>query len=315
DPNVDIVAVQGSLPQRADDPSDPTVFSNILQATDKPTIAYVRVSQNVTDAGRAFQKAAGVPFVQGIQDAVRAMQDLVFYAGARGRGAVALPEPSGRPADLEGEALDALLAVGGLPVPKSAFAPDGAGAAGAAAEIGFPVALKIVSPQASHKTEVGGVALGLADAAAVEAAAGAMAGRLRKADPQAEIEGFLVQEMVSGLEVIVGCRDDAQFGPVMVAGLGGVLVEAMRDVSLRMLPVTEADAREMLDGLRGSALLGAFRGAPARDVDALVRAMCGLSEIFLAHRNHIADMEINPLIVLEDGAGVRAVDVRTVPVR
>ena len=107
-------------------------------------------------------------------------------------------------------------------------------------------------------------------------------------------------------------REDPQFGPFMVAGLGGVLVEAMGDVALRMLPVTEDDAREMLDELRGRSVLGAFRGRPPRDVAALVTAMCGLSDLFLAHRNTLADLEVNPLILLEEGAGVRAVDVRPV---
>jgi acyl-CoA synthetase (NDP forming) len=272
----------------------------------------MRVSQNVTEAGRGFQKAAGVPFVMGIQDVVRALRDLAGHAEARKRGVAPLPTPAGKPADLEGAALETLLAAKGLTPPKSAFAADAAAAAKAAADIGFPVVLKIVSPQASHKTEVGGVALNLKDGAAVKEAADAMAARLRKADPKAKIDGFLVQEMVSGLEVIIGCREDAQFGPIMIAGLGGVLVEAMRDVSLRMLPITEGDARAMLESLRGKALLGAFRGTPARDVDALVRAMCGLSDIFLAHRNHLADLEVNPLIVLAEGAGVRAVDVRPV---
>jgi acyl-CoA synthetase (NDP forming) len=312
DPNIDMIAVQGSLPLREDDPSDPTVFSNILNATDKPTIAYMRVSQNVTEAGRAFQKAAGVPFVMGIQDVVRAMRDLAFYAGALERGVAPLPAANGKAADLDGAAMEKLLGEKGLTPPKSAFATDAAAAAKAASDLGFPVVLKIVSPQASHKTEVGGVALNLKDGAAVKDAADAMAARLRAADPGAEIEGFLLQEMVSGLEVIIGCREDDQFGPVMVAGLGGVLVEAMRDVSLRCLPITEADAREMLDGLRGKALLGAFRGSPARDVEALVRAMVGLGDIFLAHRNHLADLEVNPLIVLAEGEGVRAVDVRPV---
>ena len=312
DPNVDMMAVQGSLPLREDDPSDPTVFSKILEATEKPTVAYMRVSQNVTEAGREFQKAAGVPFVMGIQDVVRALRDLSDHAEARKRGVAPLPAPAGKPAGLEGAALETLLAAKGLTPPKSAFAAAAAAAAKAAADVGFPVALKIVSPQASHKTEVGGVALNLKDGAAVKEAADAMAARLRKADPAAAIDGFLVQEMVSGLEVIIGCREDAQFGPIMIAGLGGVLVEAMRDVSLRMLPITEGDARAMLGSLRGKALLGAFRGTAARDVDALVRAMCGLSDIFLDHRNHLADLEVNPLIVLAEGAGVRAVDVRPV---
>ena len=118
--------------------------------------------------------------------------------------------------------------------------------------------------------------------------------------------------MVAGLEFIIGIREDDQFGPVMVAGLGGVLVEAIGDVALRLLPVGAVDAREMLDELRGKVLLGAFRGALPRDVDALVRAMVGLCEIYLDHRKTLSDLEINPLMVLAEGAGVRAIDVRPV---
>jgi succinyl-CoA synthetase beta subunit len=118
--------------------------------------------------------------------------------------------------------------------------------------------------------------------------------------------------MVSGIEVILGVREDAQFGPFMVVGLGGILVEAVRDVAFRMLPVDEADARAMLEELRGKAILGAFRGAPARDVEALVAAIRGLSDLFLDHRHLLADLEVNPLIVGAAGEGVRAVDVRLV---
>jgi acetate---CoA ligase (ADP-forming) len=241
-----------------------------------------------------------------------AVQGLVGYAEALRRGVPPLPEPKGKPGDLEGAAFEALLNGKGLTVPTSALAPDASAAAKAAAGIGFPVALKIVSPQASHKTEVGGVALGLADEDAVRKAAAEMTARLKAVDASAVLDGFLVQEMVSGLEVIIGCREDPQFGPIIVAGLGGVLVEAVRDVSLRALPISETDARDMLEDLRGKALLGEFRGRPARDVDALVRAMCGLGEIFLNNRNQLADLEVNPLIVLAKGEGVRAVDVRPV---
>ena len=120
-------------------------------------------------------------------------------------------------------------------------------------QIGFPVAVKIVSPQASHKTEVGGVTLGLRDAAAVRAAAEAMTARLAGHDPSARIDGFLVQEMVSGVEMILGVREDPQFGPFMLVGLGGVMVEVMRDVAIRLLPIDEDTARDMLRSLRGAA--------------------------------------------------------------
>jgi succinyl-CoA synthetase beta subunit len=138
-----------------------------------------------------------------------------------------------------------------------------------------------------------------------------MATKLAAHDPDATIDGFLVQEMVDGVEMIVGVREDPLYGPFMVAGLGGVMVEVLRDVAIRLLPVGEDDARAMLKSLRGAALLGAFRGRAARDVTAIVKAMTGLSKIFCEHRSTFSDIEINPLIVLAEGQGVRAVDVRT----
>jgi len=156
------------------------------------------------------------------------------------------------------------------------------------------------------------VALGLRDAAAVRSAAEAMRARLAAHDAGARVEGFLVQEMVDGLEMILGVREDPQFGPFMVAGLGGVAVEAVRDVAIRLLPIDEPVARDMLRSLRGAALLAAYRGRPARDIDAVVSAMTGLSRLFLDHRPWLSDLEINPLMVLAQGQGVRAVDVRLI---
>jgi succinyl-CoA synthetase beta subunit len=114
------------------------------------------------------------------------------------------------------------------------------------------------------------------------------------------------------LEMIVGVREDPQFGPFMLVGLGGILVEVTRDVAIRLLPVDEDTAREMIGSLRGAALLGTFRGRPPRDTDALVRALTGLSRLFIDHRHWLSDLEINPLIVLGKGEGVRAVDVRVI---
>jgi hypothetical protein len=129
-------------------------------------------------------------------------------------------------------------------------------------------------------------------------------------DPNAKLDGFLLQEMVQGLEVIVGVREDPQFGPFMLFGLGGIQVEVMRDVAIRLLPVDAETAGEMVASLRGASLLGAFRGQPMRDVDALVQAMTGLSRPFIDQRGRMAEIEINPLMVLAAGHGVRAVDVR-----
>jgi acetyltransferase len=174
------------------------------------------------------------------------------------------------------------------------------------------VALKIVSSQISHKTEVGGVKLGLASASQVEQAAHALAASAAKVAPDARIDGFLVQEMVTGVEIILGARTDPLYGPMMVMGAGGILVELIKDVSFRMLPVTPDDARAMIGELKVAKLLAGFRGRPPSDMDALVKAICGLSDFYLAHRNLLSDLEINPLIVLPAGEGVRAVDVRPI---
>jgi len=312
DDGVDIVAMQGQLPTTEDDTTDATIFSNVFEATEKPVLAYVRVSQNVSPAGLEFQRATKVPFVQGLSQAVRAIKGLVEYTKAMNKGMKPLPKSNGKRTNLEGSKFEDLITENGLTPPASGFGKTPGDAANEAEKMGYPVVLKIVSPQASHKTEVGGVALNLCDSAAVVTAAIDMETRLKVAEPEAIVEGFLVQEMVSGVEVILGVREDPQFGPFMVVGLGGVLVEAMQDVSFRMLPVLEEDAKEMLGELRGKAILGAFRGAKPRDTEALVKAICGLSDIFASHREFLADLEVNPLIVGAKGEGVRAVDVRPI---
>ena len=136
--------------------------------------------------------------------------------------------------------------------------------------------------------------------------------KIRAVEPKFIITGFHVQRMVSGLEVIVGIKDDARFGPFLVLGFGGVVVEAIRDVAFRLLPVTKDDVTEMIDGLRGKDLFGAFRGAPPRDIEALVNAVVGFCIAYQAIRGEISDIEINPLMVGAFGEGVCAVDVRTV---
>ena len=312
DPNVDLFIIQGQLPYTEQEPYSPDPFLEVMAATEKPVIAYGRTAQNVTDAGRAFQAKVGVPFIQGLPETIRAAQNLVRYAEALRVGVAPLAPPRGSAASLEGEAFARLLAAHGLTLPRSALASTAQDAARCATEIGFPVAVKIQSPQAPHKTEVGGVALNLVDASAVRAAADAMARRLAAQQPGAAIDGFLVQEMVDGVELIVGVREDPLYGPFMLAGLGGVMVEVLRDVAIRLLPVDEAMATEMLASLKGAPLLGEFRGRPARDAAAIARAMAGLSRLFLDHRPFLRDLEINPLVALGTGAGVRAVDVRPV---
>jgi acetate---CoA ligase (ADP-forming) len=312
DPTVDIVTVQGLVPVNPGDPDDPAPLRSVMLSTDKPVLAFGRIAQNASDITRKYQKDTGVPFIHGLHETVRALQALIFYAAALRHPRMALPPMAKRVDGLERAALDALLAAHGLDPPKSAVAKTPDETAMEAERIGFPVAVKILSPQASHKTEVGGVALGLGDAAAVRGAAQAMTQRLKAHNPAAHPEGFLVQEMVDGAEIILGAREDPQFGPFLLVGIGGTMVEVTQDVAIRLLPVDADAARDMIRSLRGAPLLGEFRGRQARDIDAVVAAIAGLSRLFIEERSWLAELEVNPLIVREKGAGACAVDVRVI---
>jgi acetyltransferase len=313
DPGVDALALQGQLPMEPNESSsDRADYAALTRASPKPIVVFGRMHQNVTPDGRAIQHAAGVPYLQGVPDAIRALQKSLEYAGALRRGILpALPAVS-RTSNQPALDVKALFKAYGVQTPKEAMARTPAEAATAAQDIGFPVALKVVSPDASHKTEVGGVALNLEDPEQIERRAQEMLQQLKRIHPNAAVEGFLVQEMVSGVEMIIGGRSDPMFGPLIVAGFGGVTAELLNDVSVRLAPVGEAAAHDMLASLRGAALLEQFRGRRARDREALVSAIAAFSQLYLEHRDCISEIEINPLVVLERGSGVRAVDIRVV---
>ena len=174
----------------------------------------------------------------------------------------------------------------------------------AASDIGGPVALKVVSPTLTHKSDVGGVAIDIEGEDAVRRA------YRRVASVADDVEGVLVQTYVEGdLEVIVGMTEDPIFGPLVGYGLGGVFVELMRDVSFRINPLTDLDAREMMSDVRSSELLTGYRGRPAGDVDAVVDLLLRVSDLVDAHPQ-IAEMDLNPVKVLEPGRGVIVVDAR-----
>jgi acyl-CoA synthetase (NDP forming) len=304
DPGVDLLAIHGELPRGQQ--RSASLFKGLAEATDKPVIAFARSTYSCLEESRAFQEEAGLPFLQAIKPTLRALAGLGLYGERRHRGVPNLPEASGNAADLEGERLNALLRSNGIGLPRQAMAGNAVDASAKAKEIGFPVALKLVAPDIVHKTESGAVVLGLKSAEEVAAEGQKL---LSKTLGKAQL---LVQEMVPGSEVLVGARTDPQYGPFLMVGLGGIFVEVLKDVAIRLLPVDEREAREMLKGLRGFRVLEGFRGQGPRDIDALVQAMVGLSDIFAAHRNHLSDMEINPIMVRAQGRGVAAVDVRMV---
>ena len=305
DEKVDLLAIHGELP-RPPEKRDPGLYSTLAATTEKPIMAFARSTYSLTEESRAFQEQAGMPFLQGINMTLRALKGLGFYATCRQEKIPDLPPPDGKPEELEEGPFNRRLGGCGLTLPRQAIAATPSEAASKAKEIGFPVALKLIAPEIVHKTEAGAVLLDLRTGEEVETQGKQLLGK-SSSDGK-----LLVQEMVSGTEVIVGARVDPQFGPFLMVGLGGIFVEVLKDIALRLLPVDEKEALAMLKELKGYPLLEGVRGQPRRDVPALVRAMTGLSDLFVAYRSCLSDMEINPLIVREESSGVVAVDVRMI---
>lgn len=215
----------------------------------------------------------------------------------------------GRSSGFDERRAAALFAALEVPIAKAMVVPDARRVAAAVDEIGGPVALKILSADIAHKTEAGGVALGLPDGQHASVAARDMEKRVRAHSPQARLEGFLVQKMERGLaEVILGFRRDPLVGPTVTVGLGGVLAELYKDAATRLAPVDETEARQMIEGVKGLAILRGYRNLPRGDVAALARTVAAFST--LAHKAFVdvSDAEINPLLVKRDGEGVVAVD-------
>jgi len=211
---------------------------------------------------------------------------------------------------LDAEGVAAVLAAYGIPQPLARNVANPDEAAAAASEIGFPVALKIRSPDITHKSDVGGVALGLGDAAAVREAAVIMQDRLREMRPEARIDGLFVQQMIrqsDGIELLAGLNDDPVFGPVIVFGQGGTAVEVIRDSAIALPPLNPSLARSQMAHTRVWRLLQAYRGKPAAAIDAVADVLIRLGQLAADHAE-IRELDINPL--LANAAGVVALDAR-----
>jgi acyl-CoA synthetase (NDP forming) len=308
DPNIDMIAWAAMLPSKAGAWEGVEALQAMVRGTDKPIVGFGRMSYQMTPEAVDAQKAAGFPFLQGLEPTLRAMNGLWFHAARSGRQPAALPPAAA--SDLTPATLDTTLARYGIALPESREVASPAEAASAAEAIGYPVVLKIRSPHILHKTEAGGVVLELRSREAVLTAADALIAAARTFHPEARIDGFLVQEMVSGVEAIVGARSDALYGPILLVGAGGILVELARDVALRLLPVTAQDVTAMINSLRLNKLMGGFRGRPPADRQALEATIRALAQFYLDHRARIEDIEINPLMVRPSGAV--AVDVRVI---
>lgn len=271
----------------------------------------------------------GIPFLQGAENGLRAIRSLNRYADYQRRRATAPAARTGESAVAEqaramvraagGHPLvereaKALLTLYDIPVTGERLATSADEAVAAAREIGYPVVLKIESPDIAHKTEAGGVLLGVDGDDAVRDGYATILASAQAYDANARISGVLVQEMVhGGREVILGMTQDPTFGPAVAVGLGGIFVEILKDVVLGAPPLTVDEGRQMLGRLRGRAILEGARGAAPADLDAVARIIEKFSQLCLDLRDDVSEIDINPLLVFDEGRGACVVDCLIVP--
>ena len=324
DPNVDGVVVI-LTPQTSTEPL-PTaeVIAQATAETDKPVLACF-MGGMTTAPGARYLMEHRVPVYPFPERAVAAMD--VLY---RQRQWIQSPESETPRFDMDRQKLEEIFAAAravgrlelgeqearevitacGFRVPQSQLARGADEAARIAEETGFPVVMKIASPDILHKSDVGGVRVGLESREQVREAYRTMMERVRRRMPDAEIRGTLIQEMVrGGKEVILGIMRDPQFGPMLMFGLGGIYVEVLKDVSFRIAPITRADAGAMMTEIRSHALLRGVRGEAPADLDAVADGLLRLSQL-AADFPEIMEIDVNPLCVFSQGEGAIAIDAR-----
>ena len=251
-------------------------------------------------------EAAGIPVYEEATHATRAIAALAGFARSfrERRARPPVPAPASLPTGPANElAALKIVAAAGVPAVPARHARTACEAADAAADLGFPVVLKVLSADILHKSDIGGVRLGVPDRAAAEAAFDEIITASRAAHPDAAIDGCLVAPMVTGgVETILGVQRDPVFGPIVMFGLGGIFVEALKDVTFRAAPFDEAEARAMIESVAAYPLLTGLRGQPPADLGALAAALSRLSLFAAANAAAIESLDLNPFLVRPDGA-------------
>jgi len=286
------------------------LFGQIKAQAQKP---FVVCWVAAPEAALTALRERGIAVLRGAEPAIDAVAGLIGYAEARRRwledaapraaltlSVLALPAAGGPVGSIEGARL---LAQVGARLAPHALATSAEEAVAAAGRLGYPVAVKIESPDILHKTEAQGVRLGLADAAEVEAAYVSVITAARSYKPGARIDGALVQAMsVSDVEFVIGLKRDAVFGIVVMAGLGGVLIEVLKDVAFRRAPVTEAEAQRMLGELKGRALLAGVRGKSPVNSARLAQLISAVSRFGAAAGARLLELDLNPVLLTREDA-------------
>lgn len=293
-----------------DDATGPAVVGSWRALRADHPDAPVFLAMKVTEERRRELEAMRIPVFEEPTRMIRAIAALRELSRTPDLPRAILPAtrklPHGKLTEVEAAEW---LTQAGIDVTASRLAVTQAAAVAAAEALGFPVVLKIVSPDIVHKSDVGGVALGLENAAAVADAWSNVTAAVGRARPDAIVHGVLVAPMLrGGVEMVLGVQADPVFGPVVMLGLGGIFVEVMRDVTFRVAPFGLATAQDMIRDLRGAALLDGMRGQPASDKAALAETLVRLSDFAVAQRGHFESIEINPLLVRPEGQGVAGLD-------
>jgi acyl-CoA synthetase (NDP forming) len=296
-----------------------------LRESSAKNVVYLWTGSRNQETGLPKLKAAGMPVFYNPDALARGLRHLQDYHDDRTRRA-AQPTPVAAAAsrqqlslvdDLQGRGRKSLseaeskslISAWGVAVSRDERVHSAQEAVRAAERAGYPVVMKIDSPDIPHKTEAGGVRLGLRSADEVAAAYEEIMANARAYAPQAKLAGVLVQEMVQGgVETIVGVTYDEQLGPTIMFGSGGVMVEVYQDVTLRRCPIGRSDALEMIAEVKGSKRLAGFRGSAPADVDALADTLVRISQMAVQLEGRLEELDINPLLVLPKGKGVKAVD-------
>ncbi|MBN1179272.1 MAG: acetate--CoA ligase [Anaerolineae bacterium] len=275
---------------------------NVLRQYNVPNYSFPELAASALAAMVAYKDERDRPSYEPThfevdQDAVREV-----FAKARGEGRVSIGEAEAR----------AILEAYNFPIPPSQLASTPEQAVEIAEQMGYPVALKVASPDILHKTDVGGVKLHVNSANDVRDAFDLIVYRANRYVPGARVWGCMVQKMVPpGREVLIGMSRDPQFGPLVAFGLGGIYVEALKDVVFRVAPFSEQEAREMIGEIRAYPLLEGVRGEPPADHAAMVDTLCRISQLVIDFPE-IVELDINPLMVFEEGRGAIALDMRLV---
>jgi len=328
--DIDLIIVsQDSPPGMAE--KQVTQYADVARAAvktavvGKPVVAMSHVSGGLDQTIKGILDDGNVPFLQGTREGLVAIHHLVEYSRFLKRGRT-VETPAGKSPKTLPEIVESLkgkrrvlgddkakkiLQAYGIDIVKEVLVQSGNEALKAAKRIGYPVALKGLSPHIPHKTEAGLVRLNVRNGEELNAGYAQIQNNAKAFDPNAELEGILIQEMVpsDAAEILVGMTRDPSFGPVVVLGLGGIWVELLADTALRLPPINSDDALEMISELKGKQLLEGFRGRPCVDVKSLAAVLVQVGRMAVDLKEVLISLDLNPLMVLPGEGGSRVIDV------